>query len=727
MTNEKIQNRDLGYLGSDFQYKLVKAFIENPKFFVNINNIVDQNMFTDRNLRIFVGTLKEYYEKHEVVPSYSMMEIELRSMSKDEIELQTYIDTIKKIRDFSSEGIDSITDKADKFFKQQNLVKAINKIQKFVENGSFDKYYECEDIIKKALETGSDDDEYYHFDDNIDYVLSDEYRCAIPTGIGKIDETLEGGLGKGELGIILGPSSFGKVMPYDEIVITPSGPKLNSEIKKGDYVVGKNGRKTKVIDVFPHLDWDFYKIEFDDGSFCECGLEHLWSVYEDSKTYKTVTLEYIKDNIKNHSFSIPTCDPVEFDVQNLEISAEDIDEIGKNEELLSSVNFQYFDLDSRVHILRDIFDNFLHTDEVGSYLEFSNGKAVNNVIELINSFGGICYKSSSLFKIYFIMSEDSVKKFNFYGKNVSFYKNIRRNVVNISYSRKCDGQCIKVDSEDELYLTRSFIVTHNTSLTTSMASFAATYKCEKNNYNGYKVLQYVFEDREKQIQRKHIAKIVDVEAKDLSKPDYAATVKAFINSYEDREILHNNLLIRRLKSGEYTASDIMRLVKKKINEGFVPDLVIVDYFECVKLERGDTAGDSEWSREGITMRKFESMANELNIALWVPIQGTKDSLGAELVTLNQGGGSVKKIQIGHIIMSIARTMENIEQNIATIAILKNRAGKAGKVFNNVEFNNGTCKISTDNIDEFNMVEYNQDKQKKRELLAKEVANSLVKK
>jgi hypothetical protein len=63
------------------------------------------------------------------------------------------------------------------------------------------------------------------------------------------------------------------------------------------------------------------------------------------------------------------------------------------------------------------------------------------------------------------------------------------------------------------------------------------------------------------------------------------------------------------------------------------------------------------------------------------------------------GGSVKKAQIAHVIMSIARTVEDISNNKATIAILKNRAGKSGKVFNNVEFNNGTCRISTDNVDE----------------------------
>lgn len=724
MIQKNIQNRDLGYLGSDFQYKLVKTFVENQTFFMSISNIVDQNMFTERNLRVFVGVLKDYYEKHEVVPSYSMMEIELRSMSKDDIEIKTYIDTIEKLKNTSSEGIDSIKDKADKFFKQQNLIKAINKIEKYVENGSFDKYYECEDIIRKALETSYDNDEYYHFDDNIDYVLSEEYRCAIPTGIGKIDETLEGGLGKGELGVILGPSSFGKVMPDDEIIVTPKGFTKNKFIKPGDYVIGKNGKRTKVINVYPHLNWEFYKITFDDGSYCECGLEHLWTVFNDKGEYKTVDLKYIKENFQNENFYIPLCEPVDFDNFSEVLNEDELQILVRDEEFLSREDVKYFPLKYRVILVEELIKNYSKFDGSRFYFQFNSEKPINSIIDVINSLGGIAFNVEN--KIYFILNEWFRAHTRLNESSYPYSKELKRKIVNIEPSRICNGQCIKVDANDELYLTRSFIVTHNTSLTTAMASYAATYKCEKNNYNGYKVIQFVFEDREKQIQRKHIAKIVDVEAKDLSKPDYVATVKSFMETYEDREMLHNNLLIRRLKSGEYTATDIARLVKKKINEGFQPDMIIVDYFECVKLERGETAGDSEWSREGVTMRKFESMANEFNIALWVPIQGTKDSLSAELVTMNQGGGSVKKIQIGHIIMSIARTMENIEQNIATIAILKNRAGKAGKVFNNVEFNNGTCKISTDNIDEYNMVEYNQNKQKKRELLAKEVANSLVK-
>lgn len=123
------------------------------------------------------------------------------------------------------------------------------------------------------------------------------------------------------------------------------------------------------------------------------------------------------------------------------------------------------------------------------------------------------------------------------------------------------------------------------------------------------------------------------------------------------------------------------------------------------------------------MRKLESMASEFNMALWVPTQGVKDSVNAELVTMDKAGGSFKKIQIAHIVMSIARSMEDIEANRATIAVLKNRAGKSGTVLNNVEFNNGTCRICTDHVDEFdNMIEYRKNSQKLRNEIAIDIYN-----
>ena len=464
------QTNKLGFLGEDFQYKLVHEFVEDKEFFKDLCDIIDQNLFTDPNLKTLVGVMKELYKKEQFAPGYDSIKIALANKAHNETEKEYYDAIVDKIHNTSSEGSNFIRELAEKFFKQQNMIRVANEIIKIAGKGDIENYDKCVDILNKALIQGINEDIGYCVFDNENETLSEDYRVAIPTGIGKIDETLEGGLGKGELGCIIGSSSFGK-----------------------------------------------------------------------------------------------------------------------------------------------------------------------------------------------------------------------------------------------------------TSLTTAMASYAATFKCPQNNNDGYKVLQIVFEDRVKQIQRKHMGRITGIEAKDLSKPGIIDKVKEQLAHYEDREMLQKNLRIVRLPSGEKTADDIKRLIIKLRNIGFSPDLVIVDYFECL-LCKGDSS-DDKWEKEGKTMRKFEAMAGELNIGIWIPVQGTKDSLNVEVVTMDKAGGSFKKIQIAHIVMSIARTVEDIEESKATIAILKNRAGKAGKVFNNVEFNNGTCRISTDNVDAYDsMFAFN----KKKEQDQKELQSAIFK-
>lgn len=456
------RNREnLGYLGEDFQYKLVHEFIANHTFFEDLSPIIDQNMFTDPNLKVFVGVMKNYYERQESVPKYDYMEIELRNISHSEREAETYLAVLEKVKNIPTDGVERTRDLAERFFRQQNIIKTAHEILKIAGNGDSEKYDECLTLLNEAMAKGVHNDFGEALFDHLDETLSDDYRTPIPTGIKKIDETLEGGLGKGELGVIIGPSGFGK-----------------------------------------------------------------------------------------------------------------------------------------------------------------------------------------------------------------------------------------------------------TSLTTAMASNAAE--------EGFKVLQIVFEDRIKQIQRKHIGRITGIESKDLSKTENIDLVKSTLEAYPLKEEMQNNLKIVKFPSGEKTAKDIERFIKKLINTGFKPDLVIVDYFECLAHEP-DRSATNEYEREGKTMRKFEAMAGELDMAFWIPSQGTKDSINLELVTMDKIGGSVKKAQIAHVIMSIARTLEDIGNNKATIAILKNRAGKSGKVFNNVEFNNGTCRISTDNVDEYdNMFEVKKKQQEDRVNLASEV-------
>lgn len=708
----KNNSRDnLGYLGVDFQYRLAKAFIEDKKFFTSINNIVNQNMFTEPNLRTFVGVLKEYYEKYEVVPSYETIEIELRQKAHDDIERETLISTSEKIKKTTTEGNESIHDKAEKFFKQQNIIKIANEILKIASDGDLEKYPQCVDLMQKALEVGNDEDMGVSVYDNVEEVLSDEYRTVIPTGIGKVDETLEGGLGKGELGIIIGPSSFGKALSIHELVLTPNGFVENGTLKVGDYVIGKNGKPTKILGVFDQGIRKLFRVKFSDGASCLCDIEHLWSVSENGKSYKTLSLkeimnEGIENKDKTFKFEIPICDMVDndihYDIDYYEYGKSicDID-VDENLILYSKTN-------DRISFLKGVMDSFgTISDNNRPMFIIHNNKRKKLVTKVVNSLGGIVINEFEicLAKDIKLFDDDNWQSLIVHNNN-----DIKRYIVSVEYEQDDYARCIKVDADDELYVINNYIVTHNTSLTTAMSCHAACCKNDINSNNGFKVLQIIFEDRPKQIQRKYFGRISGVEAKDLSKPDFKEQVKKAITEFEDRELLKNNVRIKRFPSGEKSASDVFAFIKKLINSGFKPDLVVLDYFECLKLEKARDSNDSEWTKEGYTMRKLESMAAELEIALWVTTQGTKDSLGLEIVTMDKAGGSFKKIQIGHIIMSIARTMDDIAKCLATIAILKNRAGSAGKVFNNVEFNNGTCRISTDNVDEYeSMSDFNHSK------------------
>lgn len=476
--------KDIGYLGEEFQFRLIHHFMENKDCFKDLSSIIDQNMFTNPTLKLFVGLMKEHYERFEAVPSYDMMGIALRDKARSETDSEIYLATLDKIFHTEEDSVEYINELALKFFKQQNIVKTANEILRIAGNGDTSQYERCVELLNDALHQGSHDELGVNVFEDIGETLSDDYRVPIPTGISHIDDVLEGGLGKGELGVIIGPTSFGK-----------------------------------------------------------------------------------------------------------------------------------------------------------------------------------------------------------------------------------------------------------TSLTTAMASYASTFACPQNNNEGFKVLQIVFEDRVKQIQRKHLARIVtqtsnqEVEAKDLSKPSYINLVKETVDKYPYKDMLKKNLKIVRLPNGEVTATKIKHLLKKLINSGFKPDMMVVDYFECLDVsDVVDNKNGNEYEMQGKVMRRFESMAGEFDIAIWIPSQGNKDSINAELVTMDKMGGSVKKAQIAHIIMSIARTVEDIEFSKATIAILKNRAGQSGKVFNNVKFNNGTCIIECDDSSSgIDMISFNQNKQKENFEVAKMLAQRIKEK
>jgi len=125
--------------------------------------------------------------------------------------------------------------------------------------------------------------------------------------------------------ICLAGAGCGKCIPNSTNIPTPDGWRKVEEIKIGDYLFDRQGNPTKVLGVYPQGKKEVYEITFGDGRQAKCSIDHIWSVHKrtwgEANYYRERTTEEIlKDNYKivdkrgrkQHSYSIPCCQPVQY-------------------------------------------------------------------------------------------------------------------------------------------------------------------------------------------------------------------------------------------------------------------------------------------------------------------------------------------------------------------------------------------------------------------------------
>jgi replicative DNA helicase len=225
---------------------------------------------------------------------------------------------------------------------------------------------------------------------------------------------------------------------------------------------------------------------------------------------------------------------------------------------------------------------------------------------------------------------------------------------------------------------------------------------------GYNVLQIFFEDNPKIIQRKHFTLWTKIHPDELSekKEEVMSKVKEIEGKMENR------LVLKKLPSDTLTMLQIKNQIRKMIADGIKIDMVLLDYIDCVVPDKN--LGD-EWKSEGSVMRGFEAMCHELDLVGWTATQGNRSSISSEVVTTDQMGGSIKKAQVGHVIISVAKTLQQKEMKLATIAITKSRIGDDGIVFENCKFDNGMLEIDTESSVTFLGLEEQKEEQNRQRI------------
>lgn len=212
MKGQEFELENFAKFGKNFQEKLVQCMFYDRSFYDQMSDIFDIYFLELKYLRLFYSRLAGYRSTYEKHPSVDIMTSVIKTELDDETEVVK-----KQVRDYFAriavtnvvEDSEYVKATALDFCKKQKLKEAIMKSVGLLKTSSFD---EIKEVIDSAMKLGLDNNHGY------DYLLDFEERFMVKsrnpmtTGWKTIDDITKGGLGRGELGVVIAPTGAGKSM-----------------------------------------------------------------------------------------------------------------------------------------------------------------------------------------------------------------------------------------------------------------------------------------------------------------------------------------------------------------------------------------------------------------------------------------------------------------------------------------------------------------------------------
>jgi replicative DNA helicase len=212
MKGQEFELENFAKFGKNFQEKLVQCMFYDRSFYDQMSDIFDIYFLELKYLRLFYSRLAGYRSTYEKHPSVDIMTSVIKTELDDETEVVK-----KQVRDYFAriavtnvvEDSEYVKATALDFCKKQKLKEAIMKSVGLLKTSSFD---EIKEVIDSAMKLGLDNNHGY------DYLLDFEERFMMKsrnpmtTGWKTIDDITKGGLGRGELGVVIAPTGAGKSM-----------------------------------------------------------------------------------------------------------------------------------------------------------------------------------------------------------------------------------------------------------------------------------------------------------------------------------------------------------------------------------------------------------------------------------------------------------------------------------------------------------------------------------
>lgn len=264
---------------------------------------------------------------------------------------------------------------------------------------------------------------------------------------------------------MFGTRRFGKALLDSELIYTPHGSKKIGFADIGDIIYGDDGKLTTIVGVYPQGFVDTYKVTFEDGRSVVCCGQHQWKVkyHGDYKVMSTM-------GIIHSDFSKMTIDigeAVDFPERRWLISPQ----------LMGSLAASFFcgATDRIFELSKKEMDDVIYSSKkqkelfIGSFMKIACG--INTGDDRFK----VVYKSEYIIsfvrKIFWSMGYYCVMD----GDDMYISKtHDRLRISDIDYYGRYKATCIEVDNKSHQFLTTNFVVSHNTTIMSSLLQMNAT-------------------------------------------------------------------------------------------------------------------------------------------------------------------------------------------------------------------------------------------------------------
>ena len=194
--------------GHTFQIKSIASLMKNQTFLEQIHDILDEKHYDSDSLKWVVKECKKYYDEYRKCITLDVFKVKTQEVENDVLKV-AIVENLKEVfRHLESPDLDFIQDKALDFFKNQTLKSAIVQSVEIMESkGDFEQ---IKRLVDDALNAGTERNIGHEYIQHIEDRYSETARETVETGWEVIDDLTQGGLGGGELGVIVAPAGVGK-------------------------------------------------------------------------------------------------------------------------------------------------------------------------------------------------------------------------------------------------------------------------------------------------------------------------------------------------------------------------------------------------------------------------------------------------------------------------------------------------------------------------------------